>query len=88
MVRDLCPVVYVPDLLTISSLLDLEAMNGAENEVVAAKGDEVMNADVVVLVQTDEGVVVQEEDQVGMMREETETEDEDLGVAVMIGLFN
>ena len=88
MVRDLCPVVYVPDLLTTSSLLDLEAMNGAENEVVAAKGDEVMNADVVVLVQTDEGVVVQEEDQVGMMREETETEDEDLGVAVMIGLFN
>ena len=88
MVRDLCPVVYVPDLLTISSLLDLEAMNGAENEVVAAKGDEVMNADVVVLVQTDEGVVVQEGDQVGMMREETETEDEDLGVAVMIGLFN
>ena len=63
-------------------------MNGAENEVVAVKGDEVMNADVVVPVQTDERVVVQEEDQVGMTREETETEDEDLGVAVMIGLFN
>ena len=88
MVRDFSPVVYVPDFLTTSSLLDLEAMNGAENEVVAVKGDEVMNADVVVPVQTDERVVVQEEDQVGMTREETETEDEDLGVAVMIGLFN
>lgn len=77
---------YVPDLLTTSSLLDLEATNVAEDGVVAVKGSGVTKDDVVVPVQVDDGVAVQEEDQVGMMREEIERGDEDPGVAVMIGL--
>ena len=71
---------------TTLSLLGLEAMNVVEDEAVVVKGDGARSEDAAVPVLTNNEVEVPEEDQVGMMREETRGEDDDLEVVAMTGV--
>ena len=62
-------------------------MNVVEDEAVVVKGDGALSEDAAVPVLTNDEVEVPEEDQVGMMREETRGEDDDLEVVAMTGVY-